>query len=246
MKVLITGGASGIGSAIAMVFARNGAALSIVDLDEEKGRQKAVAIQEEGGTAMFTACDVARPDQVRGAVEKTLEGLGGLDVLVNNAGMIRRTNILETSPEEWDRVMAVNLGSVFHFSKLVIPVMIRAGGGAIINISSGWGLVGGPRAVSYCASKGAVVQLTRALAVDHGHQNIRVNCICPGDTDTALLRDEAHQLGEVENKFLADAADRPLRRIGKPEDIAEAALYLATASFVTGTTLVVDGGGLAG
>jgi len=118
----------------------------------------------------------------------------------------------------------------------------------IINMASGWGLVGGRRAASYCASKGAVVLLTKAMALDHGEQNIRVNCICPGDTDTPMLRDEARQLGEPTQRFLADAAQRPLRRIGRPEDIAHAALYLAgdESSFVTGTALVVDGGGLAG
>jgi NAD(P)-dependent dehydrogenase (short-subunit alcohol dehydrogenase family) len=118
----------------------------------------------------------------------------------------------------------------------------------IINTASGWGLVGGRRAVSYCASKGAVVNMTRAMALDHGRQNIRVNCICPGDTDTGMLRDEARQLGESDEEFLVEAADRPLQRIGKPEDIAQAALYLASdaSSFVTGAALVVDGGGLAG
>jgi NAD(P)-dependent dehydrogenase (short-subunit alcohol dehydrogenase family) len=118
----------------------------------------------------------------------------------------------------------------------------------IINTASGWGLVGGRNAVSYCASKGAVVNMTRAMALDHGEQNIRVNCICPGDIDTGMLRNEARQLGVSDEKFLAEAADRPLRRIGKPEDIAQAVLYLASdaSSFVTGTTLVVDGGGLAG
>ena len=118
----------------------------------------------------------------------------------------------------------------------------------IINTASGWGLVGGKDAVSYCASKGAVVNMTRAMALDHGPQNIRVNCICPGDTDTGMLRDEARQLGQAEETFLAGAADRPLRRIGRPEDVAQAALYLASqaSAFVTGTALVVDGGGVAG
>ena len=118
----------------------------------------------------------------------------------------------------------------------------------IINRAWGWGLVGGPRAAAYCASKGAVVQLTRALALDHGPQNVRVNCICPGDTDTPMLRDEALQLGQSSERFLAQAAQRPLQRIGTPEDVAQAALYLASdgASFVTGAVLVVDGGGLAG
>ena len=118
----------------------------------------------------------------------------------------------------------------------------------IINIASGWGLVGGTKAAAYCASKGAVVLLTKAMAVDHGKDRIRINCICPGDTDTALLHDEAKQLGEPIGLFLEKAAERPLKRIGRPEDIAQAALYLASdaASFVTGTPLVVDGGGLAG
>jgi NAD(P)-dependent dehydrogenase (short-subunit alcohol dehydrogenase family) len=133
-------------------------------------------------------------------------------------------------------------------SKYAIPFMVRAGGGSIVNTASGWGLVGGPNAVSYCASKAAVVNMTRAMALDHGAQNIRVNCICPGDTDTPRLRSEARQLGEPEALFLQGAADRPLKRIGTPHDIAQAVLYLVSdaAAFVTGTALVVDGGGLAG
>jgi NAD(P)-dependent dehydrogenase (short-subunit alcohol dehydrogenase family) len=126
--------------------------------------------------------------------------------------------------------------------------MAMAAGGSIINTASGWGLAGGPRAAAYCASKGAVVLLTKAMAIDHGRQNIRVNCICPGDTDTAMLRREARQLGRAEDRFLSDSARRPLGRVGRPEEIAQAALYLASAkaSFVTGAALVVDGGGLAG
>lgn len=144
--------------------------------------------------------------------------------------------------------MAVNVKSMFLMSKFAIPLMIESGGGSVINTASGWGLTGGPRAVAYCASKGAVVLLTKAMAVDHGGQNIRVNCICPGDTDTPMLRDEASQLGADPERFFADAAARPLRRIARPEEIAEAVLYLAgdASSFVTGTALVVDGGGLAG
>ena len=144
--------------------------------------------------------------------------------------------------------MAVNVKSVFLMSRVVIPVMAKAGGGSIVNTASGWGLAGGARAAAYCASKGAVVLLTKAMAIDHGGQKIRVNCICPGDTDTAMLRSEAGQLGEAEDRFLSDAAKRPLGRVGTPDEIAQAALYLASdaSSFVTGTALVVDGGGLAG
>ena len=144
--------------------------------------------------------------------------------------------------------MDVNVKSIFLMSRLVIPVMACGGGGSIINTASGWGLTAGAKAAVYCASKGAVVLLTKAMAVDHGPRNIRVNCICPGDTDTGMLRNEAQQLGEVPDRFLAEAARRPLGRIGKPEEIAQSVLYLASdaSSFVTGTALVIDGGGLAG
>jgi len=247
-RALITGGASGIGQATALLFASEGAAVSIVDLDADGGQAVAQTIVDDGGRAIFVHCDVTQAADCQRAVQRTVEELGGLDILFNNAGIIRRATVLETTQAEWDRVMAVNVKSIFLLSKYVIPVMEEAGGGVIINMASGWGLVGGPRAAAYCASKGAVVLLTKSMALDHGEQNIRVNCICPGDTDTPMLRDEARQLGEPEDRFLAEAAQRPLRRIGRPEDIAQAALYLASdaSSFVTGTALVVDGGGLAG
>jgi NAD(P)-dependent dehydrogenase (short-subunit alcohol dehydrogenase family) len=247
-RALITGGASGIGRATALLFAREGAVVAVVDLDEVGGQAVVRAIADEGGQAIFVRCDVTQTGDCQRAVQQTVDKLGGLDILFNNAGIIRRASVLETSEEEWDRVVAVNVKSVFLLSKYAIPVMVQAGGGVIINTASGWGLVGGRKAAAYCASKGAVVLLTKAMALDHGQQNIRVNCICPGDTDTPMLRDEARQLGESDDRFLAEAAQRPLQRIGKPEDIAQAALYLASdaSSFVTGETLVVDGGGLAG
>jgi NAD(P)-dependent dehydrogenase (short-subunit alcohol dehydrogenase family) len=247
-RALITGGASGIGRATALLFAREGAAISVVDLDEVGGQAVVKKIVDEGGRAIFVRCDVSQAADCQRVVQQTVDELGGLDILFNNAGIIRRATVIDTTEEEWDRVMAVNVKSIFLFGKYAIPIMAQAGGGVIINTASGWGLVGGRRAVSYCASKGAVVNMTRAMALDHGEQNIRVNCVCPGDTDTPMLRDEARQLGASDENFLAGAADRPLQRIGKPEDIARAALYLASdaSSFVTGTTLVVDGGGLAG
>ncbi len=247
-RALITGGASGIGEATALLFASEGAWISIVDLDEAGAQAVTKTILDSEGRVIFVPCDVADAAQCERAVEQTVRDLGGLDILVHCAGIIRRATVLETTEAEWDHVMAVNLKSIFLLCKYAIPIMAEAGGGTIINVSSGWGLVGGPRAASYCASKGGVVQLTKSMALDHGGQNIRVNCICPGDTDTPLLRDEARQLGEPVEQFLAEASDRPLGRIGTPEDIAQAALYLASdaSSFITGTTLVVDGGGLAG
>lgn len=245
---LITGAASGIGRATALLFAREGAAVAVADLDEAGGQEVVRQIARGGGRAIFVLCNVAENANCKRAVRFTVEGLGGLDILVNNAGIIRRTTIVDTTEEEWDRTMAINVKSVFLLSKYAIPVMARAGGGVIINTGSGWGLVGGRQAVSYCASKGAVVNMTRAMALDHGGQNIRVNCICPGDIHTPMLEAEARQLGQADEQFLAEAAERPLGHIGKPEDIAQAALYLASdaSAFVTGTTLVVDGGGLAG
>ena len=247
-RALITGAASGIGRATARLFAREGAAIAVADLDEAGGQDVVQQIASSGGRACFIRCDVSRAADCERAVRETVESLGGLDILFNNAGIIRRADALNTTEEEWDRVMAVNVKSVFLMSRYAIPVMIAAGGGAIVNTASGWGLVGGRNALSYCASKAAVVNMTRAMALDHGAQNIRVNCICPGDTDTPLLRDEAQQLSQPAQVFLRESADRPLQRIGTPEEIAQAVLYLAsdTASYVTGTALVVDGGGLAG
>ena len=245
---LITGGGSGIGRSTALLFAAEGAAVVIADLNEAAGREVEQQISAQGGRALFAPADVTRDQDCRRVAELALRNFGAIHVLFNNAGIIRRASVVELSEEDWDRVMNVNVKSMFLLCRQVIPLMAQSRGGSIINMASGWGLSGGPRAAAYCASKGAVVLLTKAMAVDHGPQNIRVNCICPGDTDTAMLRSEAQQLGEAAGRFLAEAARRPLGRLGRPEEIAQAALYLASdsSSFVTGTALVVDGGGLAG
>ena len=244
---MITGGASGIGRATALLFAREGAAVAVGDVNHEGGQQVADEIVRAGGRVFFETADVTQAADCRRLAERAIREFGRIDVLFNNAGIIRRATVVDLREEEWDRVMAVNVKSIYLLSREVIPHMEKHGSGSIINTSSGWGLAGGAKAAVYCASKGAVVLLTKAMAIDHGPQ-IRVNCICPGDTDTHMLRAEAAQLREDPDAFLADAAKRPLRRVGSPEEIAQAALYLASdaSSFVTGTTLVVDGGGLAG
>jgi NAD(P)-dependent dehydrogenase (short-subunit alcohol dehydrogenase family) len=244
---LITGGASGIGRATAILFAQEGAAVVIVDIDAQAGESAAQEAQAAGGHAIFVNCDVTKTEDCQHAVEAAVTAFGGLDILFNNAGIIRRADVLTTTEAEWDRVMDVNVKSIFLMSKVAIPYMRKRGGGAIINTSSGWGLRGGGNAVSYCASKGAVTNMTRAMAIDHGKDNIRVNAICPGDTDTPMLHDEAGQLGRDYDEFLVESAERPLRRYAQPIEIARSVLFLASdaASFVTGANLAVDGGGSA-
>jgi NAD(P)-dependent dehydrogenase (short-subunit alcohol dehydrogenase family) len=246
-RAIITGGASGIGRATAELFVEEGAAIAIADINDAAGAALVEEIRNNGGKAIYLHCDVTRAEDCQRAVQQAIDQLGGLDILFNNAGVIRRADVVETSEADWDMVMAVNVKSVFLMSKFALPAMVEGGGGAIINSASGWGLKGGGKAVSYCASKAAVVNMTRAMAIDHGPQNIRVNCVCPGDTDTAMLRAEAQQLSLSEQDFMAEAADRPLGRYGEPIEVAQAVLFLASdaSSYVTGTALVVDGGGIA-
>ena len=243
---LVTGAASGIGRAIALRFAAEGAATLFADREESAGAAAAEEAVRLGGRARFVRADVSRAADCERAVEAAVAAFGALHILVNCAGVIRRATVTELSEADWDLVMDVNAKSVFLMSRAAIP-HLAAARGSIVNIASGWGLAAGSHAAAYCASKAAVVMLTKAMALDHGAEGIRVNCICPGDTDTPMLRQEAHQLGQQEAEFLAEAARRPLGRIGRPEEIADAAVFLASdaASFITGTALVVDGGGLA-
>ncbi|HUK53445.1 MAG TPA: glucose 1-dehydrogenase [Candidatus Binatia bacterium] len=243
---LVTGAASGIGRAIAARFAREGSVVCLADVDEAGGRAAAEEITHTGGRACFVRVDVSRAEDCARAVAEAVAAFGALHILVNCAGIIRRATVTELSEQDWDRVMDVNAKSVFLMSRAALP-RLAAAHGAIVNLASGWGVAAGPRAAAYCASKGAVVLLTKAMAIDHGPQGVRVNCLCPGDTDTPMLRQEARQLGVSEAEFLAEAARRPLRRIARPNEIADAAVFLAgdAARFITGTALVVDGGGTA-
>ncbi len=242
---IVTGGTSGIGRATALLFAREGARVAVAGRNQDRGRQVMAEIEQAGGTAIFLHCDVRFPDECRRTVEETVRVFGRLDILFNNAGVFYANTVIDCTEEEWDLTVDINLKGTYLMSKYALPIMIEQGGGAIVNNSSGWGLVGGNEAAAYCAAKGGVVLLTRAMAVDHSWQGIRVNCVCPGDVDTPMLVDDAHKRGMAWTDYLASAADRPMGRIGQPEEIARAVLFLASddASFVTGAVLAVDGGG---
>jgi len=244
---LITGGTSGIGEATALLFANEGAKVTITGRNEARGNEVTDLILKGGGQAIFIQTDVSKADDCRRAVDETVRAFGRLDILFNNAGVFFAHTALDCSEQEWDLQIDINLKGTFLMSKFALPGMIAQGSGVIINNSSGWGLVGGDAAVAYCASKGGVVLLTKAMAIDHGRQGIRVNCICPGDVDTPMLPEDARLRGLNWDKYLAGCANRPMGRIGTPDEIAKAALFLASddSSFMTGAALVVDGGGTA-
>ena len=244
---LITGGTSGIGEATAILFSKEGAQVAITGRDEKRGHAVTARILETGGKAIFIRTDVRRAAECHRAVDETLKTFGKLDILFNNAGVFYPHTILDCTEEEWDLQLDINLKGTFLMSKFALPGMIQQGSGVIINNSSGWGIVGGDQAVAYCASKGGVVLLTKAMAIDHGPQGIRVNCICPGDVDTPMLPEDARMRGLKWADYLAGCANRPLGRIGTVDEIAKAMLFLASedSSFMTGAALVVDGGGTA-
>jgi NAD(P)-dependent dehydrogenase (short-subunit alcohol dehydrogenase family) len=246
-SAIVTGGAGGIGRATSLAFAAEGARVAVVDLQADAAAAVVEEIRAAGGEAIAISADVSSESEIERVIAQTLEAFGGVDVVFNNAGIIRRTTAVETTVEEWDRVFGVNVRSIFLMCKHVVPIMAASGGGSIVNTGSGWGLKGGGKAISYCASKGAVVNMTRALAIDHGPQGIRVNSVNPGDVNTGMLRDEARQLAQDTDAFLAESADRPLQRMGEPREIAAAVVWLASdeSSYVTGSALVVDGGGIA-
>jgi NAD(P)-dependent dehydrogenase (short-subunit alcohol dehydrogenase family) len=234
---LVTGAGSGIGAAVARRIAAEGAAVVAADVHPERTAELAADV---GSAVTSVAADVSEEEDVRRAVE-TAEGLGDLEILVNVAGIGSTTAAPETPLEVWERVMAVNARGTFLCCKHAIPPMAARGRGAIVNVASVAGLVGLRNRAAYCASKGAVIALTRALALDHVGSGIRVNAVCPGTVDTPWVRRLVEEAGES----LDDLRERQLmRRLGTPDEVAEAVLYLAgeRSSFVTGTAFVIDGG----
>lgn len=244
-SVLITGGNRGIGLATARLFAQAGARVAIVGRDADAGSAALRTLRD----ALFIQADVTRAADCQRAVDETARAFGALHILFNNAGIILRNRNVETTTEaEWDATLDTNVKSVFLMSRAALPHLRAAGGGAIINTASYVGLVGFPGLAAYAASKGAVVNLTRAMALDHAPENIRVNCICPGSVETDMIHHAWELYGDVTQAARVWADKHPLKRIASPEEIARVVLFLASdaASFITGAALPVDGGITAG
>lgn len=243
--VIVTGGASGIGRATAERFLEEGAKVAIIDVSRENGRKAISELKAKGHAPHLITGDVTSSAHVRRMVREARSKLGKIDVLFNNAGILVEGTVEEVSERDWDRIMAVNVKGVFLMSKEVIPIMLRQKGGVIVNNASCSGLVGDRNAIAYNTSKGAVVLMTKCLALDYALKNIRVNCVCPGEIDTPMFRQEARSRGmpvEEYRKVLCEC--HPIGRLGVPGEVANAVLFLASedASFITGTAFSVDGG----
>lgn len=237
---IVTGAGAGIGESTAILFAQNGANVVCTDISDT-GLRVASTIQSMGHEAIFVKSDVSDVESTEQIVAETIDAYNQLDILVNNAGVVIPGRVDNISPEDWDRTMAVNVRGVYLLSKFAIP-HLRKTQGVIINVASAVALMGAKDRAAYTASKGALVSLTRAMAVDYMEDRIRVNCICPGTTDTPSLKERLSKLPDPEAARKQFIERQPLRRFGRPEEIAEGILYLAGAEFCTGTCLSVDGG----
>jgi NAD(P)-dependent dehydrogenase (short-subunit alcohol dehydrogenase family) len=240
----ITGGGTGIGRACATLFAREGAQLALVGRRREPLEAVASEITSAGGSALPYPADVVQAQEVESAIQATIQRFGGLDVVVNNAGMLLAATAEQTSQEDWNRILAVNLTAVFLVSRTALPAMRKRGGGSIVNIGSVLGLVGMRQRAAYTAAKGGVTMLTKAMALDHAAEGIRVNCICPAIVETELVRQVLEATPDPEATRRSRIAQIPLGRLGQPEDVAQLALFLASdeSSWLTGTAIPLDGG----
>jgi len=242
---LVTGGTSGIGEATVHAFARAGAAVTFTGRDETRGRKVRAEAGAAGARVEFIQGDLKDARFCDRLVDEARARMGRLDVLVNNAGILHRVGALETSDEQWLETMAVNLNAVFFLSRAAARVMRAEGGGAIVNVASELAVFADKGAAAYCASKGAIVQLTRAMALDLARDNIRVNAVCPGEVHTQMLEKAVADRGMTLEEGLRRLGRRvPIRRVSKPREIAATILFLASddASYVTGTALSADGG----
>jgi len=242
---LITGGTRGIGYSTALLFLKEGAKVAISGRSENRGKEAIGKLNGEGfRDVFFIKGDVSNSADAENMVQTTVNQFGKLDILVNNAGILSYGNVEKTSEDDWDSVIDVNLKGTFLCSKFALPYLRRTKG-VIVNVSSSDGLVAEPNVVAYCASKGGVVLLTKAMALDHAKEGVRVNCVCPGSIMTHMLEQDLSQSGLTRDKYFKETAEiHPIRRIGDPEEVAKTVLFLSSddASFVTGAILSVDGG----
>jgi NAD(P)-dependent dehydrogenase (short-subunit alcohol dehydrogenase family) len=242
---LVTGSTTGIGEACARALSQAGAAVMVSGRNEPRGLAVVESLRDAGGVAEFAQVDLRGEGACEALVAGTIDRLKGLDILINNAGILYTANAVETTNEQWLDTFAVNVNALFYMSRAAIAHMKEKGGGSIVNTASEWGLNGEPNHVAYCASKGAVVQITRCLALDHAQDNIRVNSVCPGEIHTQMVDDIlAKQGGDPEENLQALAAGIPMRRLATPDEVARCVRFLASdeASYVTGANLAVDGG----
>jgi NAD(P)-dependent dehydrogenase (short-subunit alcohol dehydrogenase family) len=241
---IVTGGGSGIGRACAVAFAREGARVALVG--RRRDRLEKVAL-EIGNSALVIAADVSRSDEIARVLEETVGNFGGVNVLLNNAGILHIGTAEQLTEQQWDETFNINVRGLWLFSRAMLPIMRKAGGGSIITMGSVLGINGARNRAAYAASKGAVVLLTKCMAIDHGHENIRVNAICPSFVETELTAAVISQAPDPTAVRAERVAVHPIGRLGKPEDIAGLAVYLASdeSSWVTGATFPVDGGYLA-
>jgi NAD(P)-dependent dehydrogenase (short-subunit alcohol dehydrogenase family) len=238
----VTGAGSGIGCATALAFARASASVTVADVSEQGSRETVRLIEEQGGRALAVKCDVTRTEDVKTALDRTIQAFGRLDFAFNNAGIEQPVMATgEITDQEWDRIIAVNLRGVFLCMKYEIPLMLKQGGGAIVNTSSGAGVKGIAGQAAYCAAKFGIVGLTKAAALDYTKSNIRINAVCPGIISTAMMDRFTGGTAEGRERVISQ---EPVGRMGKPEEIAAAVLWVCSdaAAFVIGHALVIDGG----
>jgi meso-butanediol dehydrogenase/(S,S)-butanediol dehydrogenase/diacetyl reductase len=242
--VIVTGAGAGIGCASALLFARNGCTLIAVDLDESTVHEVAGKARKIGAQAEGMRADVSDAAAVCSVMARVLQRHGRVDVLFNNAGIVAAGKAHEVSEEMWDRTFSINVKSIFLFCREAIPAMQRQGGGSILNMASATALRSVVDRAAYSASKAAVIGLTRSMALDYAADGIRVNCLCPGTTDTESLQQRVAAFADKDEALRSFSARQPLNRLGTPEEIAEAALYLISekASFITGAAFAIDGG----
>jgi len=246
---LVTGATSGIGAACARQLAARGARVLLTGRSRDRGAEVVESIRADGGDADFAAGDLRDASFCDRVVEDALARFGRIDVLVNNAGIYVAASALETTDAQWEATLDTNLGAVFRLSRAALRPMLAQGRGVIVNVASDWGLVGGERAAAYCASKGGLVLLTRAMALDHARDGIRINAVCPTDTDTPMMLDDFRQRGVSDEQGSREsAAGIPMGRMAEAREVAEAVCFLASdaASFLTGVALPIDGGSTAG